>query len=86
MNRIRLAFQRALSAIAIPLGFNDHLVQFCNHCGRTHYLPFWASNDVWESVAGNVHGCRHGAYCVPCFDALARRRGIYLDWKPEILP
>lgn len=82
MNKLRLAFQYLLSAIAIPLGFNDKLSQFCDRCGRTKWVGFWASNEVWISVAGNVNGHRHGAYCVPCFDFLARRKCISLDWTP----
>lgn len=85
MNRLRLFYQWALSTwVAIPLGFNDRLRQFCDRCGRTKYLCFWADTSVWESVAGNVNGHHHGAYCAPCFDKLARRKGIRLDWKPEV--
>lgn len=82
MNRLRLAFQFLLSVTAIPLGFNDRLSQFCDRCGRTKYVSFWAANDLWIAVAGNVNGHRHGAYCVPCFDLLARKKGILLQWTP----
>lgn len=84
MNRIRLTLQHILSAIAIPLRFNDRLIQFCDRCGRSRYLGFWADNEVWEAVAGNVNGHRHGAYCIECFNSLASERGILLQWKPEI--
>ena len=83
MNWLRLRFQRLMSALAIPFGFNDRLVQFCDRCGRTHYLSFWADNDVWESVAGNANGHRHGAYCVYCFDVMATEQSVGIQWKPE---
>lgn len=82
MNRLRLLFQWALGAIARPLGFNHRLGQFCDRCGRTNYVGFWADNSVWIPIAGNVNGCRHGAYCVSCFDYLARAKGIILEWTP----
>ena len=84
MSGIRLAYQRILSAVAIPLGFNDRLVQFCDRCGRTRYLSFWADTAVWEAVAGNVNGCHHGAFCVPCFNAVAERKGLHINWKPAL--
>lgn len=83
MNKLRLLFQNVLGVMAISLGYNHKLSQFCDRCGRTRYLSFWAANDVWIAVAGNVNGCRHGAYCVLCFDYLARAKGIRLNWVPE---
>jgi hypothetical protein len=44
------------------------------------------SNEVWEAVAGNLHGCRHGCFCVECFTILAEEKGILLLWKPTIEP
>jgi hypothetical protein len=82
VNWIRLKIQWLLSAIAIPLGFNHRLSQFCDRCGKSHWMGFWAANDVWIAVAGNVNDHRHGAFCISCFDALARRKGILLDWTP----
>ena len=84
MNFIRLAFQYVLGFVARHYGFNDKLGQFCDHCGRTGYISFWSVDEVWESVAGNVNGYRHGAYCVLCFDLLAKRKGIWLHWTPTI--
>lgn len=86
MNRLRLALQWLLSAIAIPLGFNHKLGQCCDRCGRfAAWKGFWADNDVWEAVAGNVNGCRHGCFCRDCFTLIARDKGIRLDWKPSIV-
>ena len=82
INWLRLLYQHVLGTIAIRFGFNDKLSQFCDRCGRTGYIPFWTANDIWIAVAGNVNGHRHGAYCVPCFDVLARAKGICLDWTP----
>lgn len=82
MNRLRLSLQWLLSAIAIPLGVNDRLTQFCDRCGRTRFLSFWADTEVWEAVAGNVNGHHHGCYCIPCFAAIAERKGVRLEWKP----
>lgn len=85
MNKLRLALQWLLSAIAIPLGFNDKLCQFCDRCGRGMAgKGFWAVNDVWEAVAGNVNGHRHGCFCRDCFTAIARAKGIVLEWKPVV--
>jgi hypothetical protein len=80
VNSLWLSFQYLLSAVAIPLGFNDKLNQFCDRCGRTNYACFWSANEVWEAVAGNVNGHRHGAYCVSCFDVLARRKCVAIQW------
>ena len=80
MNTLRLGFQWLLSSIAISMGFNDRLGQYCDRCGRTRYVGFWSANEVWEAVAGNVNGHRHGAYCVPCFDVLARRQCVPIQW------
>lgn len=86
MNKLRLLFQLCLSFVAIPLGFNDKLSQFCDRCGRTNWRMAWwdYSNKVWEAVAGNVNGYRHGCYCPQCFTVLARERNIRLVWVPEI--
>ena len=86
LNKIRLGYQHLLSAIAIPLGFNHRLVQFCDRCGRTRWGVSWwdHSGMVWEAVAGNINGHRHGCFCPKCFTELARENGIYLIWKPTI--
>lgn len=84
MAKYRLYYQYLLGTIARRFGFNDKLSQFCDCCGRTHYTSFWAENDTWIAVAGNVNGHRHGAYCVMCFHALAKKKGIHLHWSPEI--
>lgn len=88
MNRLRLLCQRLLSAVAIPLGFNHRLSQFCDRCGRSNWRRAWwdDTNKVWEAVAGNVNGCRHGCFCPDCFTILAREKGIHLTWKPVIVP
>ena len=88
MNKLRLSLQWLLSAIAIPLGLNDRLVQFCDRCGRSgRSWPSWWSDDVtvWEDVAGNVNGHHHGCYCPNCFDRLAVSKGITLRWRPEFV-
>jgi hypothetical protein len=84
---LRLSYQRLLSAIAIPLGFNHRLIQFCDRCGRTRTdLSWWDdTGKVWEAVAGNVNGHHHGCFCAECFTILAREKGIYLTWKPTII-
>jgi len=86
MNRLRLLFQFVLGMVARTFGINDKLSQFCDRCGRTHYLSFWSTNEVWIAVAGNVNGHQHGAYCIACFHYIARQREILLDWTPTIIP
>jgi hypothetical protein len=86
MNKFRLLCQAALSAIAIPLGFNDKLTQFCDRCGRSHWRMVWwdETNVVWETVVGNINGCRHGCYCPACFTAIAHDKGVRILWVPII--
>jgi len=86
MNKLRLLFQKLLSAVAIACGFNHRLVQFCDRCGRTHRIAMWwdETDEVWESVAGNVDGHHHGCFCLECFTILAREKGIPLIWIPTI--
>jgi hypothetical protein len=88
MNKLRLLYQYLLGAIARPLGFNDRLSQFCDHCGRTKWSVRWwdETNKVWESVAGNVNDRHHGCFCPDCFTILARKKGIWLVWKPTVEP
>lgn len=86
MSTLRLLLQSWLSAVAIPLGLNHKLGQFCDRCGRTGWRMAWwdDTNKVWEAVAGNVNGHRHGCYCPQCFTALAREKGIRLLWVPTV--
>lgn len=86
MNRLRLAYQHILGNIAILLGFNHLLTQFCDRCGRTKWSISWWDDtaEVWEAVAGNVNGHHHGCFCSNCFTALARNKGIVITWKPII--
>ena len=86
MNRLRLFYQRLLSAIAIPLGFNWRLTQYCDRCGRSHWPMCWwdDTTEVWEAVAGNVNGYHHGCFCPDCFTILAKKKGIWLVWRPTI--
>lgn len=82
--KARLIFQRVLGLVARRFGFNDRLSQFCDGCGRTDWMGFWSANDVWIAVAGNVNSHRHGAYCISCFDRMARAKGIVLEWTPTL--
>lgn len=86
MNKLRLLYQAVLSAIAIRFGFNDKLGQFCDRCGRTKWRMAWwdDKHTIWEAVAGNLNGCRHGCYCPQCFTILAREKGIRLIWVPTV--
>ena len=86
MNRLRLFYQRLLSAVAIPLGLNHLLTQFCDRCGRTNWPMVWwdDTTQVWEAVAGNVNGHHHGCFCPNCFTILAREKGILIVWRPVI--
>lgn len=64
-----------------------HMGEACQECGRP-YL-FWRSpDDVYESVTGTGRSLdgqsAPGLYCPDCFDKKARRKGIVLQWKPEV--
>lgn len=89
MNKARLIFQWLLFHILHPLGLADRLVQHCDRCGRSGGNgPIWwdFSNAVWEAVAGNKNGHRHGCYCIYCFDTMAAEKGIVLMWEPRRHP
>ena len=82
-NKLRLLLQWLLSTIAIPLGFNHKLSQFCWVCGRSNTVWFWSDKNVWDRIAPS-NRYRHGIYCVSCFDKMARQKGICLAWTPTI--
>lgn len=86
MNRLRLIYQHGLGTVALLLGFNHRLTQFCDRCGRTNWAARWwdCTTKVWETVAGNVNGQHHGCLCLDCFTILARDKGIHLMWQPTI--
>ena len=88
MNMLRLLYQHLLSMVAIPLGFNDRLTQFCDRCGRTKWAVHWWDDsdrtEVWKAVAWNVNGHHHGCFCPACFTVLARKKNIRLIWRPII--
>lgn len=86
MNKLRLIFQSMLGTVAIRLGFNHRLHQFCDRCGRTRWTAHWwdDSTEVWEAVAGDINGHHHGCFCLDCFTILAREKDICITWKPSM--
>ena len=88
MNKFTLLCQAALSAIAIPLGFNDKLTQFCDRC-VDEVTGAWCGGMklMWcgrQCFVGNINGCRHGCYCPACFTAIAHDKGVRILWVPII--
>ncbi len=64
-----------------------HIGEACQECGRPY--PLWcAEHDVYEAVTGLKRYSNGewapGLFCLACFDGKARRKGISLQWKPEV--
>ncbi len=56
-----------------------HDGECCEFCGQPY--PLWhAPDDLW----GDLMGGPGGLCCIRCFDWLARRRGLWLRWRPEV--
>ena len=62
----------------------SHLqVQRCDRCGKIPRASWWDdTNSVWEAVAGNLHGFRHGCFCIQCFTSIAAQKGLLVTWRP----
>jgi hypothetical protein len=54
-----------------------HDGETCWFCGRPYPL-WWAPDDLWAEFSGNSGLC-----CPSCFDARAKKRGVWLRWRPE---
>lgn len=68
------------------LGFT--VTEICEVCGSQVGLVWWADNELYikitneEPVAGDNIA---GIYCIKCFDELAMKQNIILQWVPKIL-
>jgi hypothetical protein len=40
-----------------------------------------APNELWDKISGHENG--DGSICLMCFEALAKKKGIWLRWKCE---
>jgi len=56
----------------------------CHICGAAYDTVWWADKDVWEAVTGGYDG-GGGLYCIPCFENMARERGIAIQWACQKL-
>lgn len=71
-----------LKLFICKIGYGDRLTEFCQECGRTTDLVWWAPDALWLELTGERHG--GGVRCTACFDRTATRRGIILRWRPEV--
>jgi hypothetical protein len=57
----------------------------CQECGRPYFL--WrAADELYSEVTGRVSRngeSAGGLFCPACFDRMAERRGITLEWVPR---
>ena len=52
----------------------------CQFCGNL-YKTVWecTSNKIWDEVTGKKDGS--GLFCPKCFEEMARKKNIILNWK-----
>ena len=57
------------------------LVEYCDDCGVKQPLVWYAADDLWFAVTGDVGG----VLCPRCFSRRARREGVGLIvWTPTL--
>jgi hypothetical protein len=58
----------------------------CNRCGRRYLLWWCPDNELFARVTGREYHPPYvgGLYCPRCFDKLARKQGLVLEWNPRV--
>jgi hypothetical protein len=67
---------RLLWAIRRAWKLHVMYVQCCHRCGGG--MCWWGDPKVWMAVVGEPYG----HYCIRCFDWLATKKGVWIDWSP----
>lgn len=76
MIRIKLGLKNLL----VKIGLGSYLIEFCEYCGVTQPIVWWASDAIWMKLVGKENAC----VCPQCLDKLAAKQGIILRWEPGI--
>jgi hypothetical protein len=63
------------------VGLGDHLLEFCERCGRHVGLVWHASDALWLEIVGEPTG----VLCTGCFDDECYRRGKFIRWVPCVV-
>lgn len=72
---------RIRASVLILLG---HETEICALCGGKVEVVWWCeSHDLWTRLTGWSDG--QGIVCISCFDELAERDGVILQWTPRRL-
>jgi hypothetical protein len=55
-------------------------VEFCQRCGIRQPLAWQCDSDeIWKEINGTTNG----VLCPKCFDAIAKKKGIFIMWHAE---
>lgn len=58
--------------------------EICQRCQQISRVGFWASNEMWELVAGR--DWKDSILCLVCFTILGDEKGLAWDERIEFLP
>lgn len=69
---------------ALLLVLRGHETEICCYCGGKVGVVWWCQDsDLWSRLTGWEDG---GISCVDCFDSLAQKAGLLLQWAATVHP
>lgn len=72
---------RIRATVLIALGYETEI---CGLCGGKVEIVWWCEDEaLWERLTGWANGS--GIACIGCFDDLATREDLILQWVPRPL-